>query len=83
MLHGFLGRWLFSPYVLEMVTARGGDAAQWREQWVSALEEWRNDPGAMGAFAMGECIGYKPWHRQSPASPICRSAYPCRGGKMP
>ena len=60
MLHGFLEQWLFSPYVLEMVTARGGDATQWREQWVSALGEWRNDPGAMGAFAMGECIGYKP-----------------------
>ena len=60
LVHGFLEHWLFSPYVLKMVTARGGDASQWREQWVGPLAEWRNDPGAVGAFAMGECIGNKP-----------------------
>ena len=60
MVHRFLEQWLFSPYVLKTVTARGGDASQWREQWVGPLAEWRNAPGAIGAFAMGECIGHKP-----------------------
>ena len=74
MLHGFLEQWLFSPYVLEMVTARGGgDATRWREQWVGALEEWRNDPGAMGSLRHGGV------YRLQARSSVVATETRCRG----
>ena len=66
MLHGFLEQWLFSPYVLEMVTAHGrGDATRWKEQWISALAEWRNGPRRHGGLRNGGV--YRP---QAPSSVV-------------
>ncbi len=59
-MHKFICDWFFSPRVIGAATQLGFATQEQFDEWRAELDEWRDDPGALGAFAFGECIGVKP-----------------------
>ena len=59
-LHGFITDWFFSPGVITAATTYGMATHQQFDDWLLSLDRWKNDPGAFGAFAFGECLAGKP-----------------------
>ncbi len=59
-LHGFITDWFFFPSVITAATTYGMATHQQFDDWRLSLDRWKNDPGAFGAFAFGECLASKP-----------------------
>ena len=59
-LHAFILDWFYSPEVIEAATKYGLATREQFEQWRQGLDEWKEQPGACGAFAFGEVIASKP-----------------------
>ncbi len=59
-LRAFIDDWFYSPRVIEAATQFGLATREQFDQWRKSLDDWRDHPGAFGAFAFGEAIGVKP-----------------------
>ncbi len=59
-LRRFIDDWYFSPDVIEAATNYGLVTHEQFDAWRQGLDEWRDAPGACGAFAFGEVIARKP-----------------------
>lgn len=58
--HGFAVGWFFSPEVVEVVTKHGLASPEQIGAWRTALDEWRDNPGAFAAIGWGEALARKP-----------------------
>ena len=58
-LHGFISSWFFSPGTVEAATKYGLASQEQFDKWRGMLDQWRESPGALAAFAWGEAIGRK------------------------
>ena len=58
-LHGFITAWFFSPDTVSAATKYGIATLEQFDDWRRELDEWRDTPGAIAAFAWGEVIGRK------------------------
>ncbi len=59
-LFQFILDWFHAPEVVEVATKYGVATREQFSEWRQDLDEWRDDPGAFGTFAFGECMGTKP-----------------------
>ena len=59
-LRAFIDDWFYSPRVIEEAVQFGLASREQFAQWRQSLEDWRDHPGAFGAFAFGEAIATKP-----------------------
>ncbi len=59
-LHAFIMDWFYSPLVIAAATSFGLATNEQFDEWRRTLDEWKDAPGAFGAFAFGECIASKP-----------------------
>ena len=59
-LRAFIDDWFYSPRVIEAAVQFGLASREQFDQWRKGLDEWRDHPGAFGAFAFGEAIAAKP-----------------------
>ena len=59
-LYDMLGGWFFSEETMSEATSSGMATPDDFDDWQLALERWRSHPGAFGATASGEAIGWKP-----------------------
>ena len=59
-VHGFISGWFFSPQVIEAATTHGLATREQFDEWRSALDRWKEYPGAFAGFAWGEAIGRTP-----------------------
>lgn len=59
-LHAFICDWFFMPRVVEAATQYGLATHDQFERWRVEMDEWKDDPGAVGGLAFGEVIGVKP-----------------------
>ncbi len=59
-LHAFIMDWFYSPRVIAAATQFGLATHEQFDEWRWNLDEWKDAPGAFGAFAFGECIASKP-----------------------
>ena len=59
-LHKFIMDWFYSPSVIEAATKYGLATHEQFDTWKQGLDDWREAPGACGAFAFGEVIASKP-----------------------
>ena len=57
--HGFVIGWFFSPATVEAVTKYGLATEEQLDNWRAMLDEWKENPNALAAFAWGEAIGRK------------------------
>lgn len=58
--HGFINDWFFSPKVTAAIVQFGLASQQQLDDWQARIDEWRDNPGSVGAIAFGEAIAYKP-----------------------
>lgn len=58
-LHGFIVSWFFLPEVVAAATQYGLATHGQFEQWRLEIDQWREEPGAVGGLAFGEAIGIK------------------------
>ena len=58
-LHGFITAWFFSPGTVEAATKYGLASQEQFDEWRRMLDQWKDTPGALAAFAWGEAIGRK------------------------
>ncbi len=58
--HGFVLDWFHSPEVVGAAIKFGLATQEQFDEWRVGLDEWKDDPGAIGALAFGEAIGAKP-----------------------
>ena len=58
--HGFVLDWFYSPEVIEAATKFGLATQEQFDEWREGLDEWKSNPGAVGAIAFGEAIATKP-----------------------
>ena len=58
-LHGFITAWFFFPGTVEAATKYGLASQEQFDEWQGTLDQWRESPGALAAFAWGEAIGRK------------------------
>lgn len=58
-LHGFISAWFFSPDTVEAATKHGIASQEQFDDWQERLDQWKDTPGALAAFAWGEAIGRK------------------------
>ena len=59
-LYDMLGGWFFSEETMSEATSSGMATPDDFDDSQLALERWRSHPGAFGATASGEAIGWKP-----------------------
>ena len=59
-LHAFICDWFFMPRVVEAATQYGLATHEQFERWRIEMDEWKDDPGAVGGLAFGEVVGVKP-----------------------
>ena len=59
-LHAFICDWFFMPRVVEAATQFGLATHEQFERWRVEMDEWKDEPGAVGGLAFGEVIGVKP-----------------------
>ena len=58
-LHGFITAWFFSPPTVSAAKMYGIATREQFDGWRRELDEWKDAPGALAAFAWGEAIGRK------------------------
>jgi SAM-dependent methyltransferase len=58
--HGFINDWFFSPKVTAAIVQFGLATQQTLDEWRARIDEWRDNPGAVGAIAFGEAVAVKP-----------------------
>ena len=58
--HGFINDWFYSPNVTAAIVKFGLATQQDLDRWQARMDEWKADPGAVGAIAFGEAIASKP-----------------------
>ena len=59
-LHTFAGGWFFSPDVVAAATKYGLATQEQFDEWRRAMDEWKDEPGAFGCIAFGECLATNP-----------------------
>ena len=59
-LHAFICDWFFTPRVVGAATQFGLATQEQFDQWRIELDQWKDEPGAVGGLAFGEAIGVKP-----------------------
>jgi SAM-dependent methyltransferase len=59
-LRAFIDDWFYSPRVIEAAVQFGLASREQFAQWRQSLDDWRDHPGAFGAFAFGEAVATKP-----------------------
>ena len=59
-LHKFVGGWFFSPDVVGAATKYGLATQEQFDEWRRSLDEWKDEPGAFGCIAFGECLATNP-----------------------
>ncbi len=57
--HGFINHWFYSPKVTAAIVQFGLATQQELDGWQARIDEWKADPGAVGAIAFGETIARK------------------------
>ena len=58
-LHDFIAGWFLSPATVEAAVKYGIAAREQFDGWRRELDQWKNTPGALAAFAWGEATGRK------------------------
>ena len=58
-LHGFISAWFFSSGTVEAATKYGIATREQFDDWRRTLDQWKDAPGALAAFAWGEATGRK------------------------
>ena len=58
--HAFAGGWFFSPEVVAAATKYGLATDEQFDGWRRNLDEWKDEPGAIGCLAFGECLATNP-----------------------
>ena len=58
-LHDFIAGWFFSPATVEAAVKYGIAARKQFDGWRRTLDQWKDTPGALAAFAWGEATGRK------------------------
>lgn len=56
-LHGFIIGWFLSPATVSAATEHGIATREQFDDWRRELDEWKDIPGALAAFAWGEATG--------------------------
>ncbi len=59
-LHAFIIDWFFMPRVVEAATQLGLATREQFDRWRLEMDQWKDEPGAVGGLAFGEAIGRKP-----------------------
>ena len=59
-LHAFIIDWFFMPRVVEAATQLGLATHEQFDRWRLEMDQWKDEPGAVGGLAFGEAIGRKP-----------------------
>ena len=59
-LHRFISGWFFSPDVIGAATKYGLATRDQFDEWRRSLEAWKEEPGAFGCIAFGECLATIP-----------------------
>ena len=59
-LHAFIADWFFAPRVIGAATQFGLATQEQFDQWRVDLDQWKDDPGAVGGLAFGETVAVKP-----------------------
>ena len=59
-LRTFAGGWFFSPDVVAAATKYGLATQEQFDEWRRAMDEWKDEPGAFGCIAFGECLATNP-----------------------
>ena len=57
--HGFINDWFYSPKVTAAIVKLGLASQQTLDEWRSRVDDWKADPGAVGAIAFGEAVAFK------------------------
>ena len=57
LLHGFIIGWFLSPATVSAATEHGIATREQFDDWRRELDEWKDIPGALAAFAWGEATG--------------------------
>ena len=58
--HGFINDWFYSPKVTAAIVQFGLASQQELDGWQARIDEWKANPGAVGAIAFGEAVAFKP-----------------------
>lgn len=58
-LHGFILAWFFSQITVEAAVKYGIATREQFDDWRRRLDQWKDTPGALAAFAWGEATGRK------------------------
>ena len=58
--HGFINDWFYSPKVKAAIVQFGLASQQQLDDWQSHIDDWKANPGAVGAIAFGEAVAFKP-----------------------
>ena len=59
-LHAFICDWFFTPRVVGAATQFGLATQEQFDQWRAELDQWKDEPGAVGGLAFGEAVAVKP-----------------------
>ena len=59
-LHAFINGWFFTPEVVAAATQYGLATQEQFDRWLIEIDQWRDEPGAVGGLAFGEATGVKP-----------------------
>ena len=59
-LHAFICDWFFMPRVVAAATQFGLATQEQFDQWRIEMDQWKDDPGAVGGLAFGEAVAVKP-----------------------
>ena len=59
-LHNVAIGWFFSPDVVGAATKYGLATQEEFDEWRRSLDAWKDDPGAFGCIAFGECLAANP-----------------------
>ena len=59
-LHAFINGWFFTPEVVAAATQYGLATQEQFDRWRIEIDQWRDEPGAVGGLAFGEATGIKP-----------------------
>ena len=58
--HGFINDWFYSPKVTAAIVQFGLASQQELDGWQARIDEWKANPGAVGAIAFGEAVAFRP-----------------------
>ena len=58
--HGFINDWFYSPKITAAIVQFGLASRQELNGWQARIDEWKANPGAVGAIAFGEAVAFRP-----------------------